>query len=351
MKILVTGARGFIGSAFINLLCREGLGLPRDENWPPMVESKTGLDISDWQIVGFCRDTVHWTQERLINSTTKPLIDSGHLKIVKGDLNYDISGLCEGVDVVINFAAKTFVDHSIRDPVPFVQSNVLGTNRLIEESRKQGVQTFIQISTDEVYGTIDKGFFDEDSPIKPRNPYAASKAAADALVMAYSSTYGMKTCITRTENNYGPLQHPQKAIPVFISKMLKKEPIPIYGDGLHVRQWLYVEDHVWALLFLIKHLADGTINSGEVFHIAGNKEVTNMELGYCVAKALGIESQAIQFRHIDEETVRPGHDRRYAISSDKIRTLTNWKAEVDLVDGLKSTAEWYKSNLNWIRGV
>tara|TARA_R110000751_G_scaffold284624_3_gene388605 strand:+ start:1465 stop:2415 length:951 start_codon:yes stop_codon:yes gene_type:complete len=316
-----------------------------------MVENKTGMDTSGWQLIGFCRDTIHWTQERLFNKTTQPCIDSGHLKIINGDLNHDISGLCEGVDVVINFAAKTFVDHSIRDPEPFVKSNVLGTHKLIEESRKQGVRTFIQISTDEVYGTIDEGFFDEESPIKPRNPYAASKAAADALVMAYSSTYGMKTCITRTENNYGPLQHPQKAIPVFIGKMLKREPIPIYGDGLHVRQWLYVEDHVWALLFLIKHLADNTIKSGEVFHIAGNEEVTNKDLVYHVSKAMGIEGQAMRFQHIDEETVRPGHDRRYAISSDKIRSSTKWRAEVGLTDGLKSTVEWYKNNINWIRGV
>ena len=337
-KILVTGARGFIGSAFVRMLCSQ----------KEAIKDKLGIDTTSWQIVAFCRTTHDWTQHRLKNELTEQAIQNGSLKIWNGDLNNDISGLCEGVDIVINFAAKTFVDHSIRDPEPFMLTNVEGTLKLLEDARKHQVGKFIQISTDEVYGSIDEGKFTEDSPIKPTNPYAATKAAADALVMAYSHTYGMKTCITRTENNYGPYQHPQKAIPVFIGKVLKGEPIPLYGDGMHVRQWLYVEDHVWALLNIIKGLEDGSINTGEIFHIAGNEESTNKQLASTIHQCL---SKPENVQYIDDSVIRPGHDRRYAICSNKIKSTTGWQASTDLAEGIKSTINWYQANIDWIRGV
>lgn len=318
MNVLVTGARGFIGSQLANVLA--------------------DTDIFN-SVTAFIRDTNSWSEARLNGP-------EGKMRVVRGDLNGDISGLCEGIDVVYNLAAKTFVDHSIRDPGPFIESNVLGTANLLEEARRQGVKAFFQISTDEVYGQILEGAHDENAPLCPRNPYAASKAGADALVISYAHTFGMWTCVTRTENNYGPFQHVQKVMPNFINKALKGEKLPVYGDGQHVRQWLHVDDHVKALVMLyLKGYLGKRVESGEVFHVAGRQELTNLELAQILLEKLEKPTDRIEF--IDDHNIRPGHDRRYALSCDKIKQAIGWVPEISLDLGISDTVKWYKDNPWW----
>lgn len=329
MHILVTGARGFIGSAFVRSLVNND-------------------DIS--VITAFIRDTNSWTKPRLDgNGTCLEACSTGKLRIVNGDLNGDISGLCEKVDVVFNFAARTFVDHSIKDPAPFIQANVLGTANMLEEARRQNVKAFFQISTDEVYGQILEGAHHEGSPINPRNPYAAAKAGADALAISYAHTFGLWTCVTRTENNYGPYQHPQKAMPVFIGKAKKNEKIPVYGDGQHIRQWLHVHDHIDALLMLMYARMDDKIDPGEIFHIAGQQEITNTDLAKAILDAVGKPHDLIEY--IDDYNIRPGHDRRYALVCDKIAEAVGWAPSIGLEAGLGEVVEWYQRHPEWLVGV
>lgn len=326
-NILVTGARGFIGSAFVRSIIKY-----------------------DHNVIAFVRDTNTWAKARLEDDAgCRQACAVGKLRIINGDLNGDISGLCEKVDVVVNFAARTFVDHSIRDPHPFITANVLGTANILEESRRNNVAAFIQISTDEVYGQILKGAHTEDSPINPRNPYAASKAGADALVISYAHTFGMWTCVTRTENNYGPFQHPQKAMPVFVGKVLKDQPIPVYGDGQHVRQWLHVNDHVDAVVELMHCGLTKSVDSGQVFHIAGNQEVTNASLAQRIIRILGKSEDLISY--VDDYNVRPGHDRRYALDCTKMLNVVGWSPKIQLEEGLASTVGWYKDHPEWIASV
>lgn len=327
MHVLVTGARGFIGSAFIRHLLDE--------------MDYIGCDVK--LVTAFARDTNEWTRPRLYDSPhITSLTQNGQLRIVYGDLNGDISGLCEGVDAVVHFAARTFVDHSIKDPAPFIQANVIGTGNIIAEAHRQKVKAFINVSTDEVYGQILQGAYTEDAPLCPRNPYAATKAGADALVISYWYTFGMWTAVTRTENNYGPYQHPQKAIPVFVGKALRDEPLPVYGDGQHVRQWLHVTDHVKALLHILRNR--DSLPAGNVWHIAGCQECTNDELAQHILKTLHKPSDLLQ--HIDDFNIRPGHDRRYALNCDKLRK-TGWRPEISLADGLKECVEWYRDHPQW----
>ncbi len=332
MRLLITGASGFIGSAFIR-------------NW---AEWKMSIDKPDEpaaidSIVGFARRTSDWAFKRLQTREIQQLTDNGLIRMVYGDLNGDISGLCEGVDAVVNFAAKTFVDHSIRDPGPFIESNTVGALRLLEEARRQKVKAFINISTDEVYGQILTGAYTETAAINPRNPYAASKAGADALTIAHHHTFGMWTAVTRTENNYGQFQHPQKALPVFTAKALSNQPIPVYGDGGHIRQWLHVSDHVRAVMFLLKRWQD--LPGGEVWHVAGSQELTNTELATKICKILKKPTDLITY--IDDMNIRPGHDRRYALNCDKMHTL-GWKPLIGLDEGIEHTVKWYRDNMQWL---
>jgi dTDP-glucose 4,6-dehydratase len=332
MHVLVSGARGFIGSAFVRHLLeiwRENLDL-----------GPTGIT----KITAFARNTNDWTKPRLEGDRLVPLAqESGDLRLVYGDLNGDISGLCEGIDAVVHFAAKTYVDHSIRDPGPFIQSNTVGTANLLEEANRQSVKAFINISTDEVYGQILEGAYTEDARICPRNPYAASKAGADALTISYNYTYKMWTAVTRTENNYGPYQHPQKAIPVFVGRALKDKPIPVYGDGGHVRQWLYVSDHISAIMLLLSKWQE--LPGGEIWHIAGQEEITNKELALRILEILHKPANLIQY--IDDMDIRPGHDRRYALSCDKIRAI-GWNPEIKLAEGIKKCVNWCAMNHAWL---
>lgn len=332
MKILVTGASGFIGSAMVRKL----------------VKFETQYDA----IVALVRDSDQRNYERINDYDCNRAMDSGRLRIVHGDLLQDISGVTEGCHTVVNFAAKTYVDHSIKDPWPFIESNVIGTYRLLEDARRNGVKKYLQVSTDEVYGAILEGAYDEEARINPTNPYAATKAGADALVISYAHTFGMWTAITRTENNVGPFQHPQKVFPTFVRKALIGEPLPIYGDGKHKRMWLWVDDHVDAILRLLNVPSK---LCGEVFHVAGSQELENVELARRILDRLDKTQPELskgksfedRVKFIDDFNIRPGHDRRYALVCDKIKGLTGWAPSVNLEDCINRAVDWYVDNEWW----
>jgi dTDP-glucose 4,6-dehydratase len=311
MKILVTGAYGFIGSFLIKKLLLE----------------------TDYEVVGFGRDTSQKNKLRIKD------VKSSKFSLIKGDLCGDISELCEGVDVVIHTAAKTFVDHSIRTAMPFIQSNLIGTYNLLESARQNKVKRYIQVSTDEVYGSILEGAHTEESPLHPSNPYSAAKAAADCLVQSYVKTYNLNAVITRTENNCGPFQHPQKAIPVFVKKALENKSIPLYGDGKHKRMWMHVSDHCEALMLLIDKG-----DAGEIYNISGSQELENVELSKIILNRLGKSETLIEY--IPDDIIRPGHDRRYAIDSTKLRNL-GWSPKMDLEKTIAYTVDWFRDNKWW----
>lgn len=324
MKYLVTGCLGFIGSHFVNHMA-----------W------------FDVQIVGVSRNTDQKNLNRLRSQN--------NVKLVFQDLNDpNICELLEDVDVVVNFAAKTFVDYSVRDPKPFMDSNVLGTYNLLEAWRKnQHVKLFVQVSTDEVYGPLPdpdnnlmtcealaaRNGWSEGDPLNPTNPYSATKAAADLLCMGYAKTYCMPLLITRTENNYGYFQHPQKVIPNWTRRALAGEKLPVYGDGKHKRMWLRVEDHAEAIRFLIEKQARG------IYHIAGGQELENIELAKVVLDTLGKDSDAIEF--IDDSKIRPNHDRRYGLDTTKIREL-GWSPRFEMRRGIRDAVQWYANNQWWM---
>jgi dTDP-glucose 4,6-dehydratase len=313
-KCLVTGALGFIGSYFIKLILREYnanvVGLARSSNQKHLL--RLGRDIKD------------------------PKFSLYYADFAKDSL----SEVFEGITHVFHFGAKTFVNHSIRDPQPFIDSNVVGTYRLLEEARKsETLKKFFQVSTDEVYGAILNGSYKENSPLNPTNPYSATKAAADMLAVSYYNTYKVPIIITRTENNYGPYQHPQKVMPVFVKKALRNEPLPVYGDGKHSRMWLHVEDHCRAIIHLSKYG-----KAGEIYHVAGEQELTNLELAKTILRELRKPEDLIEF--IPDEQIRPGHDRRYALNVDKLKNL-GWKPIYDINRGIKEVLYWYVTHEDW----
>jgi len=311
LRVLVTGVYGFIGSHFARLMSKSG-----------------------YKVIGFGRDSHQKNKVRLC---------SAHIDIVHGDLAGDISGLVEDVDIVVNFAAKTFVDHSIKDPESFVRSNIIGTYNLLEQCRLYKPALYIQISTDEVYGSILDGAYYEDAPLNPTNPYAATKAAGDMLALSYFNTYGIPVIVTRTENNYGYFQHPQKVFPHFVRRALANEPLPVYGDGKHSRMWLRVEDHCEAIKLLIE--TENEKVAGQIFHIAGSEELQNLQLADMILKTL--DKPRDRIRLVPDHDVRPGHDRRYALNSDKIKAL-GWKPKWSLEAGVKDVVEWYAKNDWWL---
>ena len=315
MRVLVTGIYGFIGSYFAKYL------LSIDPNV---------------HIVGFGRNS----SQRNLSRLGRP---NPRLTLVHGDLcdDHAVSGLCEGIDVVVNFAAMTFVDHSLKDRVPFIYSNVIGADNLMEDATRYGVKRFVQVSTDEVYGEILEGSYAEGSLLNPRNPYAWSKACADLDALQRHRTYGFPCIVTRTENNFGPYQHRQKALPTFVRCAMSGEAIPVYGDGLHVRCWLHVEEHCRAIWYL-SHLG----HDGEVYHVAGEQEMTNLDLARLVLKTL--DRPLDQIRFVNDHDIRPGHDRRYALDCSKLRN-TGFLIRQKLVTRLQETIRWYAENPTWTR--
>ena len=319
MKILVTGGAGFIGSNFVRYLVEEHPG-----------DSILNLDLLTYA-------------GNLDNLTG--LEGREKFRFVRGDIT-DLGLLeelfSEGVDGVVNFAAESHVDRSIEDPARFLHTNVFGTQALLETAQRFGVERFLQVSTDEVYGSLEgKGRSDEESPLAPNSPYAASKASADLLCRAYWKTYGLPVLITRCSNNYGPYQFPEKLIPLFITNALAGETLPVYGDGLYVRDWIYVRDHCRAL---DRVLREG--RAGEVYNIGADEERTNLEITETILRALDKEVSLI--RHVKD---RPGHDRRYAIDSSKIRRELDWRPETSFSDGMERTVAWYTSNESWWKKI
>lgn len=320
MKILVTGACGFIASHFIK---------------------HTKMNHPDVAIRAVSRFSGASAMARLE--------DVRGIDLQFADISEDNCGLLEGVDVVVNFAAKTFVDHSIKDPGPFIKSNILGTYNLLEQARKYKPALFVQISTDEVYGAIAEGAYKEDARLNPTNPYSSTKAAADMLVVSYGNTYKLPYIITRTENNYGFYQHPQKVFPAFVKKALAGEPLPVYGDGKHRRMWLRVEDHCSAVWHLIEKFFapdQGQLPPQGIYHVAGEQELENLELAKRILEILGRPTDQIKF--IDDYNIRPGHDRRYALDVSKLKSL-GWAPKYNLEDGIEEVVLWYKKNDWWLK--
>ncbi|MBW7994963.1 MAG: dTDP-glucose 4,6-dehydratase [Candidatus Glassbacteria bacterium] len=316
MKLLVTGGAGFIGSNFV-------------------LHALASRD--DVQVVNLDKLTYAGNLENL-----SALEGDKRHRFVKMDIcdRRAVSALFEAEqpEAVVNFAAESHVDRSIEGPEVFAQTNVIGTLSLLEAARQAGTGLFLQVSTDEVYGTLgESGSFTEDSPIRPNSPYAASKAGADHMVRAYNSTHGMDTRITRCSNNYGPYQFPEKLIPLMITNVMEGRRLPVYGDGLHVRDWIYVTDHCRALMAALERG-----KAGEVYNIGGVHELPNLEVVRAIVRAAGADESLIEF-----VTDRPGHDRRYAIDSSKARRELGWRPEVDLDEGIERTIAWYEENRQW----
>jgi dTDP-glucose 4,6-dehydratase len=319
-KLLVTGGAGFIGSNFVRMVISEH---------------------PDCFIVNLDKLTYAGNLENLTGLENHP-----NHKFIRGDI-------CDGalieniigeykIDVIINFAAESHVDRSITAPKVFIETNVTGTLTLLEAARDKKLERFIQISTDEVYGSLGpEGKFTEQTPLRPNSPYSASKAAADHLVEAFGHTWGVKYNISRCSNNYGPYQFPEKLIPLMINNALNDKELPVYGDGLYVRDWLYVYDHCTAIW---KVLAEAP--PGEVYNIGGCNERTNLEVIELILKRLKKPKSLI--KHVKD---RPGHDRRYAIEAEKIMTELRWQPSVSFEEGISRTIDWYLQNQKWLANV
>jgi dTDP-glucose 4,6-dehydratase len=317
--VLITGGCGFIGSNFIHHLLQ--------------TDSKV-------RVVNFDSLTYAGNLANLAGVASDP-----RYRFVRGDVTDRAAvrdAVAAGVDGIVHFAAESHVDRSIQDSGPFVRTNVLGTQVLLDAAREFKVSRYVQISTDEVYGSLGPtGAFTEETPLAPNSPYAASKAAADLLVRSYVHTFGMPALITRCSNNYGPYQFPEKLLPLFISNLMHDEPVPVYGDGQNVRDWIHVRDHCSAI---DKVWREG--KPGEVYNIGGRSERTNLDLTHTLLDALGKPRSLI--RYVPD---RPGHDRRYAIDCAKMENELGWRPKYTLEQGLRETIRWYQENGAWIAGV
>lgn len=318
MKILVTGGAGFIGSCFVRHMLNKH---------------------QDYKIINIDALTYAGNIANLDDVKNNPNYTFVHGNICDKKLVRELISEC---DAVVNFAAESHVDRSITNPEIFIETNVQGTLNLLQASKELGVDRYLQVSTDEVYGTLGKtGYFYETTPLAPNSPYSASKASADMLTRAYYETYKLPVLNTRCSNNYGPYQYPEKLIPFFISKLLKGEKVPVYGDGLNVRDWLYVYDHCEAIDVV---LHKGKI--GEVYNIGGHNEKTNMEITHLILDAMGKDESSIEY-----VADRLGHDRRYAIANDKITSELGWEPSITFEEGIKLTIDWYLKHQDWMKHI
>jgi len=316
VRLVVTGGAGFIGSNFVRFMLRR---------------------YDDLEVVNLDKLTYAGNLENL-----RDVEDDARYTFVKGDIcdAAVVRQSLQGADAVINFAAETHVDRSISGPQDFISTDVLGTHTLLEAVREQSIARYVQISTDEVYGSTETGSFTEESDLAPSSPYSASKAGADLLVLAYHRTYGAPVLITRSSNNYGPWQYPEKIIPLFITNAIDEQALPVYGDGLNVRDWLHVDDNCAGIDAVLR---EGAL--GEVYNIGGGNEVENLTLTRRILELLGKSPELIRY-----VTDRPGHDRRYAIDCGKLRAL-GWSPATPFETGLESTVSWYRDNPAWWRKI
>jgi dTDP-glucose 4,6-dehydratase len=317
MKLLVTGGAGFIGSNFVRMALTDKFP---DFN----VEQVTVLDLL----------TYAGDEENL-----KPVSSDKRYKFVKGDIR-DLElakKLMQDADQVVHLAAESHVDRSIEGGSEFVSTNVMGTQVLLDAARSTNIKRFVHVSTDEVYGSISEGSWPEDHPLLPNSPYSASKAGSDLLVRAYNRTHKLDTVITRCSNNYGQYQFPEKVMPLFITNIIEGKKVPLYGNGLNVRDWLHVDDHCRGIALA---LTKG--RSGEVYNIGGGTELTNVELTHKILKAMGVGKEFIQ--PVED---RKGHDLRYSVDISKINKELGYSPQVNFEDGLQQTIDWYKDNQSW----
>lgn len=315
MRLLVTGGAGFIGSNFISYMLTR---------------------YPTYEIVNLDALTYAGNLDNL-----KAVESNPRYRFIRGDIGdgrvvEDV--FASGVDIVVHFAAESHVDRSIKEPDLFVRTNVLGTQKLLEAARKYKAAKFVHVSTDEVYGSLgETGLFSESTPLTPNSPYSASKAGSDLLVRAYFETYGLPVNITRCSNNYGPYQFPEKLIPLMIANALNDMPLPVYGDGLNIRDWLYVEDHCSAIDLVIHQGANG-----EVYNIGGSNERTNIQIVRTILEQLGKPESLISY--VED---RLGHDRRYGIDATKIRSELGWTPKHNFESGIRETVNWYLANREW----
>uniref|UniRef100_A0A6M3MDK9 Putative GDP-mannose 4,6-dehydratase n=1 Tax=viral metagenome TaxID=1070528 RepID=A0A6M3MDK9_9ZZZZ len=312
-KYCVFGGLGFIGSNFIRYILAK---------------------YDDCEVFNLDKVTYAANKDNLKG------IDKERYNFIYGDIcDSDLVGkiLETGeIDIVVNFAAETHVDRSISEPSVFVKTNVLGVNVLLEAIRKSKVKRFVQISTDEVYGSIEKGEAKEGDVLAPSSPYSASKASADLLCMSHYNTYKSPVVIVRMSNNFGPYQYPEKLVPLFITNLIEEKKVPLYGDGMNVREWLYVKDACDAIDYIIENGEDG-----EIYNVGGDIELTNIAITYAILEGLGKD-----YSYIEQVNDRPGHDRRYSIDTEKVCKL-GWSPKIDFVDAMSETIGWYKSNNSW----
>ncbi len=313
MKILITGGAGFIGSNFIHYL----------------------LENYDDQIINIDKLTYAGNLDNLRNISS-----AKNHKFYQGDIiNKDFieEVFDKSVDYVVNFAAETHVDRSIDNSNKFIKTNVEGTQVLLDRALECDIKNFVQISTDEVYGSIKKGKFNENNMLNPNNPYAASKAGADFLVKSYNNTYNLPVNITRSSNNYGPYQYPEKLIPLFITNIMQDKKLPLYGDGKNIRDWIYVKDNCRAIDLIMRKG-----KNGEIYNIGANNEKTNLEITKAILKIMNKDESMI--RYVKD---RPGHDYRYALNNEKIKSELEWQPRISFNKGLIKTIKWYQNNKKW----
>ena len=317
MNILVTGGAGFIGSNFIRHILRRHPG---------------------YHVVNLDALTYAGSRENLRDVEAEP-----RYRFIHGDIRdaETVLDALKGIDIVVNFAAESHVDRSIVDTQPFLSTNVIGLGVLLDCARKRGVRRFIHLSTDEVYGSLaeDEGAFTEETPLQPNSPYSASKAAGDLVIRAYIKTYDFPAIVVRPSNNYGPFQYPEKLIPLVITNLMDKKPVPVYGEGANIRDWIYVEDTCTAIDTIIHHG-----KTKEVYNAGGGSERRNIDV---VRKVLSLMDMGREY--IEFVPDRPGHDYRYAIDSSKIKSALGWTPSVDFDAGIERTIQWYRENERWWR--
>ena len=317
MHLLVTGAAGFIGSHYVRSV---------------LSGAYPGGQIDSLTVL----DKLTYAGNR---SNLDPVVDDPRLKFVEGDiLDVDlVDSLVAAADAVVHFAAESHVDRSIMGATEFIMTNVVGTNTLLAAAQRHSLGRFVHVSTDEVYGSIDVGSWPETDPLRPNSPYAASKASSDLIALAYARTHGIDVVVTRCSNNYGPYQFPEKVIPLFVTNLIDGLDVPLYGDGLNVRDWLHVDDHCRGI-----HLVLNGGRAGEVYNIGGGTELSNKELTGLLLEACGADWSKV--RHVED---RKGHDRRYSVDISKIGAELGYQPAVSFDSGLAQTVKWYRDNRAW----